>query len=156
VDDWESETRPGSELTEARSLRDEINESNLGASQQARLERAGPVHACQGRAGQCPGEARAAWEGASLPARAFSCPRVMPVRAGCARSLSAADRAFAIGHRVRVVALYRGWQESLAREPAGVYLHDDGRSLPRRKVKGKSKREMKSLGLTLEHDPVPS
>src|ERR1700685_4660346 len=49
-DDWESETRPGSEPTEARSLRDEINESNLGASQQARLERAGPVHACQGRA----------------------------------------------------------------------------------------------------------
>jgi hypothetical protein len=67
-----------------------------------------------------------------------------------------AAMAFAIGYRVRVVALYRGWEESLAREPAGVYLHDDGRSLLGRKLKGKSKREMKSLGLTLEHEPVPS
>ena len=54
--------------------------------------------------------------------------------------------AFAIGYRVRLVALYCGWEESLARDPAGVYLHDDGRSLLGRKLKGKSKREMKPPG----------
>ena len=55
--------------------------------------------------------------------------------------------AFVIGFTVRVVALYRGWEEPLAKEPAGVYLHDDGRPLLGRKLKGKSQRELHDLGL---------
>ena len=58
--------------------------------------------------------------------------------------------AFVIGYTLRVLALYRGWEEPLAKEPAGVYLHDDGRPLLGRKLKGKSKREMEYLGLTTE------
>jgi hypothetical protein len=50
---------------------------------------------------------------------------------------------------MRVFALYRGWEEPLAKEPRGVYLHDDGRPLLGRKIKGKSKREMESLGLAM-------
>jgi uncharacterized membrane protein YeiH len=58
--------------------------------------------------------------------------------------------AFAIGYTVRVVALYRAWEEPLAKEPAGVYLHDDGRPMLGRKLKGKSKRELAAIGLSVE------
>lgn len=64
--------------------------------------------------------------------------------------------AFAIGFSVRVVALYRGWEEPLAKEPAGVYQHRDGRPLLGRKIHGKSKRELRDLGLlddSLADDP---
>jgi uncharacterized membrane protein YeiH len=57
--------------------------------------------------------------------------------------------AFVIGFSIRVLALYRGWEEPLAKEPAGVYQHSDGRPLLGRKLKGKSAREMKDLGLTV-------
>jgi uncharacterized membrane protein YeiH len=60
---------------------------------------------------------------------------------------------FAIGYTLRMVALYRGWEEPLAKEPKGVYVHDDGRPLLGRKIKGKSKREMESLGLAMD-EPV--
>ena len=60
--------------------------------------------------------------------------------------------AFLIGYAFRVAALYRGWEEPLAREPAGVYVHDDGRPLLGRKLKGKSQRELRSLGLTVDDD----
>ena len=49
-----------------------------------------------------------------------------------------------LGFTIRVTALYRAWEEPLAREPKGVYLHDDGRPMLGRKLKGKSKREMKA------------
>jgi uncharacterized membrane protein YeiH len=55
--------------------------------------------------------------------------------------------AFVIGFTLRVTALYRGWEEPLATEPAGVYQHSDGRPLLGRKLKGKSVREMRDLGL---------
>jgi uncharacterized membrane protein YeiH len=55
--------------------------------------------------------------------------------------------AFAIGFGLRILALYRGWEEPLAKEPAGVYVHDDGRPLLGRKLKGKSQRELRDLGL---------
>ena len=61
--------------------------------------------------------------------------------------------AFAIGYTLRVTALYRGWEEPLAKEPAGVYIHDDGRPLLGRKLQGKSVREMRSLGLTIDDPP---
>jgi uncharacterized membrane protein YeiH len=55
--------------------------------------------------------------------------------------------AFAVGFSVRVIALYRGWEEPLAKEPGGVYQHTDGRPLLGRKLAGKSQRELRDLGL---------
>jgi len=59
--------------------------------------------------------------------------------------------AFGFGYTLRVLALYRGWEEPLAAEPAGVYRHDDGRPLLGRKLAGKSQRELQDLGLTVEN-----
>jgi hypothetical protein len=64
--------------------------------------------------------------------------------------------AFAVGYTVRIVALYRAWEEPLAPEPAGVYLHDDGRPHLGRKLQGKSQRELRSLGLLVEDQSTPS
>jgi uncharacterized membrane protein YeiH len=58
--------------------------------------------------------------------------------------------AFVVGYVVRILALYRGWEEPLATEPAGVYQHSDGRPLLGRKLKGKSQRELRDLGLLVE------
>ena len=58
--------------------------------------------------------------------------------------------AFAVGFVLRMVALYRGWEEPLANEPKGVYAHSDGRPLLGRKLAGKSQREMRDLGLVVE------
>jgi uncharacterized membrane protein YeiH len=58
--------------------------------------------------------------------------------------------AFAVGFTVRVAALYRGWEEPLASEPAGVYRHGDGRPLLGRKLAGRSERELRDLGLVVE------
>lgn len=63
--------------------------------------------------------------------------------------------AFAIGYTLRMVALYRAWEEPLAKEPKGVYIHDDGRPMLGRKIKGVSKREMASLGLDLDETDPP-
>ena len=60
--------------------------------------------------------------------------------------------AFVIGYAFRVTALYRAWEEPLAKEPTGVYVHDDGRPMLGRKLKGKSKRELESLGLAVHKD----
>lgn len=57
-----------------------------------------------------------------------------------------------VGFGFRVVALYRGWEEPLASEPAGVYQHSDGRPLLGRKLGGKSKRELADLGLTSDSE----
>ena len=57
---------------------------------------------------------------------------------------------FVIGFTVRLLALYRGWEEPLAKEPRGVYQHSDGRPLLGRKIAGKSQRELRDLGLTVE------
>jgi uncharacterized membrane protein YeiH len=57
---------------------------------------------------------------------------------------------FAIGFTVRFIALYRGWEEPLAKEPKGVVQHSDGRPLLGRKLQGKSAREMKDLGLAVQ------
>jgi hypothetical protein len=58
---------------------------------------------------------------------------------------------FVIGFTVRMLALYRGWEEPLAKEPAGVYQHSDGRPLLGRKIAGKSQRELHDLGLVVEN-----
>jgi hypothetical protein len=49
---------------------------------------------------------------------------------------------------LRSTLIYPGWEEPLAKEPAGVYVHDDGRRLLGRKLKGKFRREMEALGLS--------
>jgi uncharacterized membrane protein YeiH len=64
----------------------------------------------------------------------------------------AAGIAFVIGYTVRVLALWYAWEEPLAREPTGVYQHSDGRPLLGRKLKGKSERELRDLGLLVESD----
>ena len=51
---------------------------------------------------------------------------------------------------VRVIALYRAWEEPLAKEPAGAYQHADGRPLRGRKLAGKSQCELRDLGLVIE------
>ncbi len=55
--------------------------------------------------------------------------------------------AFAIGFSLRLLALYRAWEEPLAKEPQGVYIHSDGRPMLGRKLAGKSQRELRDLGL---------
>ena len=67
-----------------------------------------------------------------------------------AGSWLAAGISFAIGFTVRLAALYRAWEEPLAREPAGVYLHSEGRPLLGRKIAHKSKRELQDLGLVVD------
>jgi uncharacterized membrane protein YeiH len=57
---------------------------------------------------------------------------------------------FVVGFTVRVLALYMGWEEPLAKEPHGVYQHSDGRPLLGRKIAGKSQRELSDLGLAME------
>ena len=59
-----------------------------------------------------------------------------------------------VGFTIRVVALYRAWEEPLAKEPAGVYQHSDGRPLLGRKLAGKSQRELRDLGLLVENGQI--
>ncbi len=63
--------------------------------------------------------------------------------------------AFTIGYTVRVLALYFAWEEPLATEPKGVYMHGDGRPMLGRKLQGKSHREMAMLGLTVDQPGKP-
>lgn len=63
----------------------------------------------------------------------------------------AAGVSFVVGFSVRLLALYRAWEEPLAQEPAGVYKHDDGRPMLGRKLAGKSQRELHDLGLVVEN-----
>jgi uncharacterized membrane protein YeiH len=62
--------------------------------------------------------------------------------------------AFVVGFAFRVTALYQGWQEPLAAEPAGVYQHADGRPLLGRKLQGRSAAELHDLGLVPEDSPL--
>lgn len=55
--------------------------------------------------------------------------------------------AFVVSYLVRVLALWYSWEEPLAKEPEGVYIHSDGRPLLGRKLAGKSQRELADLGL---------
>ena len=43
-------------------------------------------------------------------------------------------------------------EEPLAAEPKSVYTHDDGRPQLGRKLKGRSQRELKMLGLTVDDE----
>jgi len=63
--------------------------------------------------------------------------------------------AFAIGFTFRIVALYRGWEEPLAREPKGVVIHGDRRPLLGRKLEGKSQQELRELGLAQSGSSAP-
>jgi uncharacterized membrane protein YeiH len=63
--------------------------------------------------------------------------------------------AFVLGFSFRLAALYLGWEEPLAREPKGAYLHRDGRPLLGRKLAGKSRRELRDLGLVPDEPTSP-
>ena len=64
--------------------------------------------------------------------------------------------AFVLGYATRVAALWYAWEEPLASEPTGVYKHSDGRPMLGRKLKGKSQRELRDLGLLVEDgNPEP-
>jgi uncharacterized membrane protein YeiH len=68
-------------------------------------------------------------------------------------SWPAAGVAFVVGYVFRVLALWLAWEEPMAKEPSGVYIHGDGRPMLGRKLKGKSQRELRDLGLIIEPDP---
>lgn len=55
--------------------------------------------------------------------------------------------AFGVAFTLRVVALYRGWEEPLATAPRGVRIHADRRPLLGRKLQGKSQEELRLIGL---------
>jgi uncharacterized membrane protein YeiH len=61
--------------------------------------------------------------------------------------------AFAFGFTFRVVALYRGWEEPIPKEPTGVLVHAEGRPLLGRKLHGKSQKELRDLGLVVDPEP---
>lgn len=63
---------------------------------------------------------------------------------------------FVIGFTFRMAALYRAWEEPLAKEPKGAYQHSDGRPLLGRKIAGKSQRELRDLGLLVEDEGTES
>ena len=67
----------------------------------------------------------------------------------------AAGIAFVVGFAFRLTALFRGWEEPLAKEPAGIYMHSDGRPLLGRKLAGKSDRELRDLGLVVPQRELP-
>jgi uncharacterized membrane protein YeiH len=75
------------------------------------------------------------------------------VYAATENTWAAAGIAFVVGFSFRITALYRGWEEPLAKEPAGAYIHSEGRPLLGRKLHKKSQRELRDLGLLVE-DPV--
>ena len=58
--------------------------------------------------------------------------------------------AFFAGYIGAGPALWYAWEEPLASEPEGVYKHSDGRPMLGRKLKGKSQRELRDLGLLVE------
>ena len=57
-----------------------------------------------------------------------------------------------VGYVFRTLALFRGWEEPLAKELKGVVIHDEGRPLLGRKLAGKSRRELRDLGLLVEDE----
>jgi uncharacterized membrane protein YeiH len=67
-----------------------------------------------------------------------------------ANAFWAAAIAFVIGFTFRMLALFYGWEEPLAKEPKGVVIHGEGRPLLGRKLAGKSQRELRDLGLDPE------
>ena len=69
---------------------------------------------------------------------------------------AAAGISFVVGFGFRVVALFYGWEEPLANEPAGVVMHGEGRPLLGRKLAGKSQRELHDLGLAVEDEGAAS
>jgi uncharacterized membrane protein YeiH len=62
--------------------------------------------------------------------------------------------AFAVGFPFRLIALFRGWEEPMPKEPRGIVMHRDTVLLGR-KLTGKSQRELADLGLVVEDDAAP-
>ena len=60
--------------------------------------------------------------------------------------------AFVCGYTLRTLALFKGWEEPLPIGPKGVVLHPESRPLLGRKLQGKSKQELRDLGLLVEDE----
>jgi uncharacterized membrane protein YeiH len=64
-----------------------------------------------------------------------------------------AGMAFAVGYTVRVLAMWRGWEEPMPKAPPGVNVSIDERPRLGSKLTGKSERELRDLGLLPETGP---
>jgi uncharacterized membrane protein YeiH len=64
-----------------------------------------------------------------------------------------ASVAFVVAYTVRVLAMWRGWEEPMPKQPPGVYPHADERPLLGPKLTGKSEQELRDLGLLPDDDP---
>ena len=65
-----------------------------------------------------------------------------------------ASVAFVVAYAVRVLALYRGWEEPMPKQPADLTVRDDrNRPLLGPKLKGNSTQELRDLGLLHEDSP---
>lgn len=63
--------------------------------------------------------------------------------------------AFLIGFAFRLFAMFLGWEEPMPKEPKGVVVHKDHPAFGR-KLSGKSKRELRDLGLITDEQAVGS
>ena len=61
--------------------------------------------------------------------------------------------AFVVAYTVRMLAMWRGWEEPMPKQPKSVNLHDDSRRLLGPKLKGTSEQEPRDLGLPPEDSP---
>jgi uncharacterized membrane protein YeiH len=66
----------------------------------------------------------------------------------------AAGIAFAVGFTFRLLAMFRGWEEPMPKEPKGTVIHKS-HVLFGRKLAGKSQRELAELGLVVDAGPAP-
>jgi uncharacterized membrane protein YeiH len=78
------------------------------------------------------------------------------VYAASANTWVAAAVAFVIAYALRVAAMWWAWEEPLASAPKGVYLHQGARPQLGRKLTGKSRSELRALGLVVDEDESTS
>ena len=64
-----------------------------------------------------------------------------------------ASVAFVVAYTVRVLAMWRGWEEPMPKQPPGVHPHADERPLLGPKLTGKSEQELRDLGLLPDDGP---
>ena len=62
----------------------------------------------------------------------------------------AAGIAFALGFAFRLLAMFKGFEEPMPKEPKGVVIHKDHVAFGR-KLSGKSQRELADLGLAVDN-----
>ena len=61
--------------------------------------------------------------------------------------------AFVVAYTVRMLAMWRGWEEPMPKQPESVNLHDNNRPLLGPNPKGTSEQELRDLGLPPKDGP---